>query len=128
MRRLGSPNVPEARPFVPMPWADEALCREVDPELFHSKSQGDQMNEGKAICRLCPVRLECLRHGVANGEWVGGSLWGGFSGKVLHRIKPGTEEDWIALEDEQMKARADQRRATLRRTQEKRKAREAGAA
>lgn len=43
-------------------WRDEALCAQVDPELFFPK-HGGSAKPAKRICRACPVCAEC-------GQWA----------------------------------------------------------
>lgn len=54
-------------------WTAQAACTGVDPEeLF---VQGAEQRAAKAICRPCPVQLECLAdaldHQVPFGVWGG---------------------------------------------------------
>lgn len=42
----------------PPAWQEQALCREVDPELFFVEI-GPAI-EARQVCSLCPVRDECL--------------------------------------------------------------------
>lgn len=56
-----------------------AACREEDPDLFFPiGSTGPalvQTEDAKAVCRSCPVRQECLRWALDNGQDAG--VWGG---------------------------------------------------
>lgn len=70
MSILGRFNFPD-----PDGWADQAICKTVDPEIFDA-DDGLQHNEAKRICTACPVRAECLAHAMDNNE-VG--IWGGTS-------------------------------------------------
>jgi hypothetical protein len=51
-----------------------------------------------SICMSCPVRQQCLRDGIENGEY---GLWGGIfldNGKIdKTRNAHKTDETWIAL-------------------------------
>lgn len=61
-----------------------AICRDVDPEGFYPV--GDDWSgplnatraaEAKALCSLCPVRVECLADAIGRGDaWavLGGTL------------------------------------------------------
>lgn len=40
-------------------WFDDALCRQVDPELFFP-SKGESAAPARAVCARCPVQAECL--------------------------------------------------------------------
>lgn len=60
-------------------WMAEAICRQVDPELFHPETSGQgarqQAQQAKAVCRECPVRQECFTFAVETGQRHG--VWGG---------------------------------------------------
>lgn len=71
-RQFGSAHVydgPEERIFFSIPdeldlqalkevW-DEALCAQVDPELFFPE-KGHSSDKAREICAKCPVRAQCL--------------------------------------------------------------------
>lgn len=59
----------------PADWADHAICKTVDPEIFYPEN-GAQNNEAKRVCFTCPVRAECLAHAMTHSE-IG--IWGGTS-------------------------------------------------
>ncbi|GAB2927940.1 WhiB family transcriptional regulator [Rhodococcus aerolatus] len=54
-------------------WVAQAGCRSGDPERLFVR--GAAQREATAICRGCPVQLECLAdaldHGVEFGVWGG---------------------------------------------------------
>ncbi len=56
-------------------WQDDALCAQVDPEMFFVE-KGGSIAEAKAVCALCDVRAECLATALELGP-VG--VWGGTS-------------------------------------------------
>lgn len=59
-------------------WPSEALCAQVDPELwFPEKGQTAQAQAAKRICRRCPVQAECLAGALARHEQDG--IWGGLT-------------------------------------------------
>ncbi|HXF73738.1 MAG TPA: WhiB family transcriptional regulator [Actinomycetota bacterium] len=64
-----------------MDWIRRARCRDEDPELFFpigtTGPAASQLARAKAICRLCPVRLECLEWALETGQDAG--VWGGLS-------------------------------------------------
>lgn len=64
-------------------WRDEANCRTADPNLFFAEGKGShgQVREAKAVCRRCPVRIECGQHAIEAGESNG--VWGGMSQSEL---------------------------------------------
>jgi hypothetical protein len=43
----------------PHDWRDEALCREVDLELFFPE-KGNDHRPAVRVCSMCPVREACL--------------------------------------------------------------------
>ncbi|MFV0286041.1 MAG: WhiB family transcriptional regulator [Demequina sp.] len=62
----------------PMAWADQALCAQVDQDLFFPE-QGEPNTAAKRVCGLCPVTTECLAYALAHREPHG--VWGGLSVK-----------------------------------------------
>lgn len=54
----------------PENWRDQALCAQVDPELFFPE-KGGSSKAAKTICKLCPVRLECLQDALDHGDRFG---------------------------------------------------------
>ncbi|WP_229686794.1 WhiB family transcriptional regulator [Longimycelium tulufanense] len=60
-------------------WRSAAACRTQDPELFFPVGEGPlaqwQIAEAKAVCRRCPVILECRAWALQVGEDSG--VWGG---------------------------------------------------
>jgi len=55
------------------PWMDDALCKQVDPELWFPE-KGQTAAEAKAVCALCSVKAECLQYSLKNRERFG--VWG----------------------------------------------------
>ncbi|MEU9201633.1 WhiB family transcriptional regulator [Streptomyces sp. NPDC048332] len=70
-------------------WRMRAACREDDPDLFFPiGSTGPalvQTEEAKAVCRGCPVRRECLRWALDNGQDAG--VWGGLDETERRALK-----------------------------------------
>lgn len=56
-------------------WRLQALCAQVDPELWFAQAGSDEADEAKRICKRCPVRRECGDHAVTCGEEYG--IWAG---------------------------------------------------
>lgn len=64
----------------PFAWMDSAACAGTDPEVFFvTRGRSDLREEATSICRICPVRTECLdfanrtevpsyRHGIYGGQ------------------------------------------------------------
>ena len=47
-------------------WQDDALCAQVDPELFFPE-QGGKSKAAKKVCAQCPVRDQCLDYALTEG-------------------------------------------------------------
>lgn len=57
----------------PLAWQDDALCGEVDGDLFFPEKGGD-VKKAKEVCMACRVRTECLEYALAHNERFG--IWG----------------------------------------------------
>jgi WhiB family transcriptional regulator, redox-sensing transcriptional regulator len=70
-------------------WASLGACRDSDPDLFFPiASSGpalQQIAEAKAVCALCPVRVDCLSYALETGQDAG--LWGGASAEERREIR-----------------------------------------
>lgn len=85
-----------------MDWRHKAACQDEDPELFFwsgketAEANQRQIAAAKAVCRLCPVRTECLEWALKTGQDDG--VWGGASVeerrtlRALRRVR----QAWIA--------------------------------
>lgn len=51
-------------------WRDRASCRAVDPDLFYPSVPRD-LERARAVCRACPVRLDCARDVLEAGDGWG---------------------------------------------------------
>lgn len=62
-----------------MDWRDKAACRDEDPELFFPVGTTGpailQIQEAKAVCRVCPSQGACLEWALGSGQEAG--VWGG---------------------------------------------------
>lgn len=60
-------------------WAKygQAVCREVDPDLFFPARWEDvaQTRQAKAICKTCPIQTPCLTYALERPDTLG--IWGG---------------------------------------------------
>ena len=68
--------------------ASQLPCRSNDPELFFAESPAD-VELAKALCRTCPLQLECLAGALDRREPWG--VWGGellVAGEVVARKRP----------------------------------------
>jgi WhiB family transcriptional regulator, redox-sensing transcriptional regulator len=70
---------PTDSPASPAAWMQLGACRDAEPELFFPVSAvgpaRDQMEQAKAICASCLVRLSCLSYALATAQDYG--VWGG---------------------------------------------------
>jgi WhiB family redox-sensing transcriptional regulator len=70
-------------------WRMHAACREEDPDLFFPIGVTGpalvQTEDAKAVCRGCPVREECLRWALENGQDAG--VWGGLGETERRALK-----------------------------------------
>lgn len=69
---------------VPLAIAEQAVCGQVDPELFFPE-KGGSVKEPKDICAVCPVRVQCLTWALAHDVRHG--VWGGLSQKERSRLR-----------------------------------------
>jgi WhiB family transcriptional regulator, redox-sensing transcriptional regulator len=73
-------------PGEPRYWQDEALCAEIDPEIFFPEKGGSTW-QAKRVCRSCPVRSECLDYALTHEDAGRYGIWGGFSERERRRLK-----------------------------------------
>ena len=77
-------------------WRRDAACRGRDPEIwFPIKSNAESAEEGKRVCRGCPVRAECLRHALDFCEQYG--IWGGLNERQLRALRKRMRDERGAL-------------------------------
>jgi WhiB family redox-sensing transcriptional regulator len=67
-----------------LPWQEEALCAQTEPEAFFPE-KGGSTREAKRVCGRCDVRGECLEYALAHDERFG--IWGGLSERERRRLK-----------------------------------------
>lgn len=60
----------------PPAWTEQALCAQVDAELFFPET-GLTSRTARSVCRRCDVRTDCLAYAIDNGIREG--VWGGMS-------------------------------------------------
>lgn len=65
-----------------MSWEEKARCAAYDPEIFF---EGRTDRRAKAICRGCPVRLECLV--AALSDHIEYGVWGGLDERERRRLR-----------------------------------------
>jgi WhiB family redox-sensing transcriptional regulator len=66
------------------PWMGDALCAQVDPEMFFPE-RGGSIRSAKAICRRCPVSAECLAYALEHHEVFG--VWGGVTERERRKLR-----------------------------------------
>jgi WhiB family redox-sensing transcriptional regulator len=78
-----APGTVQSGPIAPdeVVWTD-AQCATGDARLLHLffSEEQSEIDEAKAICRECPVRLPCLEGAIERRE-----PWGVWGGKLFHR-------------------------------------------
>lgn len=72
----------------PGDWRDQALCAEIDPELFFPKKDDPErrnnIETAKRLCGECAVRANCLASALENNEVHG--IWGGLTGRERRNL------------------------------------------
>ncbi len=90
-------NDPYRIPVEPLPadeWRSQALCAQVDTDVFFPDHAGASGRDAKQICRLCPVRLECLQEARDRNERFG--VWGGLSERERRALKRPLGEEKVS--------------------------------
>ena len=65
-------------------WRDEALCAQVDPEIFFAEKGGTPA-PARRVCAACPVQAECLAYAVADDSLHG--IWGGLTERERRKVR-----------------------------------------
>jgi WhiB family redox-sensing transcriptional regulator len=65
-------------------WHQEALCAQTDPEIFFPEGN-TTTKQAKAICKTCPVSLQCLEYALKRTEVYG--IWGGTTATERQRMR-----------------------------------------
>jgi len=66
-------------------WREDALCAQVDPELFYPV-KGGSTREARAICAQCPVTGPCLEFALADDAGRFG-IWSGTTERQRKRMR-----------------------------------------
>lgn len=66
------------------PWIEQGNCRDYDAEIFFPQ-KGESPAAAKAVCGVCPVRIECLNYALREDDLYG--VWGGLSERSRSRLK-----------------------------------------
>nr|WP_141681715.1 WhiB family transcriptional regulator [Mycobacterium malmoense] len=65
-------------------WRDDALCAQVGGDIFYV-DKGESTAPAKAVCSMCPVRVECLEWAIDHDDRWG--IYGGLSPRERARIR-----------------------------------------
>jgi WhiB family redox-sensing transcriptional regulator len=70
-------------------WRKHSLCRDTNPDLFFPVGTTGaalvQIEEAKAVCRVCPVQAECLNFALTTNQDSG--IWGGTSEEERRKLR-----------------------------------------
>ena len=79
-------------PFLPVPdpgdvedWMADALCAQVSRGDEWFSDDLKEQNFAKHVCRLCPVRAQCLEFALKTGQRYG--VWGGVPASAMHGLR-----------------------------------------
>lgn len=75
-------------------WQEQALCQEVAAEWFPAKGDREAADAAKRVCKLCPVRTECLEYALTYDEYAG--VWGGLSERQRRAVKQARRKATVA--------------------------------
>lgn len=78
-------------------WQHLAACRGLDPNLFIPEDAGDaraNQTAAKAVCKVCPVVVECLELAISYGP----SLVGIYGGTTQRERRKVFASDWTPIE------------------------------
>jgi WhiB family transcriptional regulator, redox-sensing transcriptional regulator len=66
-------------------WRHRARCRNVSPELFFpDATDNKQIAKAKAVCKLCPVQLQCREWALRTNE---AGIWGGMTDEERRAVR-----------------------------------------
>lgn len=74
-------------------WWDRAACLGAPDEAFFPE-RGGSTYEAKKLCKICPVKGECLEYALEGNEAWG--VWGGLSEKERRKLKRSTATEVAA--------------------------------
>ncbi|QFG11146.1 hypothetical protein PBI_QUEENHAZEL_40 [Mycobacterium phage QueenHazel] len=69
-------------------WRDQALCAQVDPEIFFPDA-GKSPAPARKMCARCEVRAECLQSALERDEEFG--IWGGLTWGQRRALQRGAQ-------------------------------------
>lgn len=71
---------------LPVPaWHRDALCAQIDPELFFPLSEAESQT-AREVCQSCPVVSECLEWALSQSNIEYG-VWGGTTERERRAIR-----------------------------------------
>lgn len=65
-------------------WRQQAACRGLDPVIFYTAPDDDDVENAKEVCAMCNVREACLEYALTAREKEG--IWGGCTERERRRI------------------------------------------
>lgn len=61
-------------------------CAGLDPSIFYPEDErGPRVEQAKAVCATCPIRIPCLDYAIWNRESFG--VWGGLTTRERGRFR-----------------------------------------
>jgi WhiB family redox-sensing transcriptional regulator len=66
-------------------WVDSAVCAQTDPDMFYPEGKGFTGAKAQAVCRTCPVMIQCLDWALEHDERFG--VWGGMTGDERAQLR-----------------------------------------
>lgn len=63
-------------------WTAKGKCVGEDPEKWFAEEGSSDYSEAKALCKACPVQLNCAKYARETGQVFG--IWGGENGSDLN--------------------------------------------
>ena len=94
-RRRSGPRAgqTELSPVRGRPWRDSAACRDdPDPDAWFAEARDKtRLGHALAVCRVCPVRAQCLEFALARRQQYG--VWGGLTEDERNRPRAASRRD-----------------------------------
>ena len=87
--RVAAPAGKKAHGWDMDDWRERAACRHSDPDLFFPVGDTgpavDHAEAAKAVCRQCPVRVDCLEYALTSNQDAG--VWGGATEEERRKLR-----------------------------------------
>lgn len=87
--RVAAPARKKAHGWDMDDWRERAACRHSDPDLFFPVGDTgpavDHAEAAKAVCRQCPVRVDCLEYALTSNQDAG--VWGGATEEERRKLR-----------------------------------------